>query len=158
MNLSPDLEKLLDRSIYYRGVILHNAIILEKQIESHIMVFFCNDIQRQLDLLKIVISNMSLDAKISCFQEILKSKNPDVDFDKTFGKLLFEIRFVKDVRNRFAHHAVNLAYTKSDKIPKEFSLVNHQKSFDPKPFTKGDFEQFDKRVKRCVEELNKLPY
>jgi len=158
MNLSHDLQNLIDRSIYYRGMILHDSIIIEKGIENYIMVFFCNDIERQLDLLHLVISNMSLDAKIKCFQEILKKKNPNVDFDKTFGKLLIEIRYVKDVRNRFAHHPIDLCYTENDKIPKEFSLINHQKSFDPHIFSKGDFELFQKRVKRCIEELEKLPY
>jgi hypothetical protein len=72
-----------------------------------------------------------------------------------YGKLFSELRYLKDIRNKFAHYLV-VVYPNANKPPKEFHLLNYRNGVEVKIFSKGDFDLFNKRLEKCIEEIGKL--
>lgn len=105
--------------------------------------------------LSVILDRLTFDAKIAAVQDILKIKAGG-KFEKTYGKLIKELRSVKEDRNRFAHHIVDVYYNRDEPIPKEFSLINFRTKVDSKVFSKGEYELLLKRIYRCREEINKV--
>ena len=151
-----ELQKLTDRCILYRGTILHRCTYLEKEIELYMLHHFSSPKNVISDIGEVIMPKISFDGKISCFQEILKRNVGDDVFSKKYEKLFSELRYVKDVRNKMAHWPMYTNYGETEKIPKEFSLINFYNSIDIKPFTKGDFDQFTKRLHKCREIIYEL--
>lgn len=151
------LNDLVERSMHYRGVILHKCIILEQEIEDIIIKYFVSDFGKHIDMHEIIIDRMTFDGKIAAFEELLKRNiSPEDQFDKVYGKLFSELRYLKDIRNKFAHYNIDMSFSRKQKMPKEFSLISYRNGAKAKVFSKGDFDQFNTRIAKCIEELIKL--
>jgi K+ transporter len=149
-----DIQKLIDLSIHYRGSILDRCITLENEIDGFIAFYFAENVEKYNALLEIVIDRMTFDAKIATLEEILKRES-GANYDKKYGKLISELRYIKMVRNNFAHLRVHTGYQMDDKIPKEFSLVNSRNGVEIKTFSKGEYSLFIERTDRCIDEVAK---
>ncbi len=151
-----ELQTLIDRCIHYRGYILNRCTILESDIELYVLYHFSSTKNVLIDLHQTVLQKLTFDAKISTFQEILNRNVGDEIFEKKYSKLFIELRYIKDVRNKMAHWPMFVGYKSNEKIPKEFSLISYYNSMENKPYTKGDFELFNKRMDKCIEVIEEV--
>ncbi|WP_410219929.1 hypothetical protein [Pedobacter sp.] len=146
------LRDLAERSIYYRGHILHRTAILEKEMEVLIVMYFRIHQDNQLAFMELILDRMSFSDKISVMEQILKKVFTDL-FEKECSKTMILVRYIKDVRNSFAHYNVFLSYKEDEKIPKEFSLTNYRNEVKHTPFTKGDFSLFNDRFEKTKKNI-----
>ncbi|WP_199120533.1 hypothetical protein [Pedobacter sp. ASV28] len=149
------LENLINRSIEYRGHIIHTSTIIEKDIDIIIVMYFKMRVDRQVEFIELILDRTSYDSKIAILEQILK-KHYYKTYDQECSKTIASLREIKDIRNKFAHDTVYTSYNKNEKIPKEFSLVNFRNSMSVKDFTKGEFKVFNEKSERCRKSLNKL--
>ncbi|MCO5945343.1 hypothetical protein [Mucilaginibacter flavidus] len=144
------LEALIQLSIKYRGEILHDSIQIEKEVDTFLANYFINDVEKQIELLELILDRLTFDAKLAIFDTMLKKLHPGI-YEKKFSKLISELRILKDQRNMFAHYMTYSFYDELDEIPKEFQLINFRNSTDFKKFSKGDYLLFKQRVVKCRE-------
>ncbi len=62
--MKPELLDLFNRSVLYRGEILTQCIILEKDIEMYIVEHFVTDPKKIFDLMELVLDRTTFDNKI----------------------------------------------------------------------------------------------
>ncbi|WP_374949454.1 hypothetical protein [Mucilaginibacter sp.] len=151
--MTEELAKLINRSILYRGEILHECIILEKDIDLSVVMHFTQSPSHFNDMHELIMDRMTFDQKIGIIQELLNRRSLDSLMVKRKEKLIKELRYVKEVRNKFAHRPMFVGYQEDEKIPKEFKMITYRDGINHIPFTKNDFELCIKRIKKCVEVL-----
>ena len=61
--MSDDLNRLVELSIYYRGSIISDCIILEQEIENYIISYFVSDFNKYFDMHEVILNKMTFDAK-----------------------------------------------------------------------------------------------
>jgi|GEM_PF-2326734 hypothetical protein len=155
--MDEEIKRLVDLSIHYRGVILHDCIALENKICINMAYYFVNSPALYKDIREVLIDRLTFDAKIAILKEIMQRQFPD-EFGKKYDKLFSELRVIKEIRNRFAHYPVYTYFKEDAKIPKEFSLINFRDGDGKKVFSKGDFELTRKRIIKCIEILSAVKF
>ena len=151
------LDALIELSIKYRGEILHHSIQIEKDVDTYLANYFIHDVEKQIELLELILDRLTFDAKLAILDVMLRKRHPGI-YDKKFSKLISELRILKDQRNMFAHYMMFSFYNEGDEIPKEFQLVNFRNSTDFKKFSKGDYILFKQRVLKCQEAIREALY
>lgn len=149
-----EIEDLIKRSTDTRGIVLHKAIALEKLIDRFLLSYFAVDNhKRQWQFVELILDRLNFDGKIAIVEQILKWRFDKLEYKKAPSKLISALREIKDTRNNFAHYMVFTAYTKTEDIPKDFSLVEFRNAVKEKPFTKNDMQVFETRINLCIPKL-----
>lgn len=147
---------IIDKSVLYRGEILHSCTILEKDIEEVIGKYFTINEDRAIDFLLMVLDRLTFDSKISILDLILK-KTFSETYNKKYEKLFTELRIVKENRNIMAHNIVLVSDDYIKPIKQGIGFVNYRNSVNVEWYDKGVFELLMKRINKCVEVIRDIP-
>lgn len=157
--MAPNKIQLIQlKSIEYRGLILHEASILEKMIDGFICrYFFDTKTSAQLNnaFIVTILDRTSFDSKISIFEALLKIKYGKDDFKKKHYKLFSEIRKAKDHRNIFAHYIIDI-YSPDEvaKYPNSITLVGFRNAVTQEVYTDSIIDQILSSMRKCVNEIH----
>jgi hypothetical protein len=135
-------RELQELGYTYRGKLLALCINLERCVEFYLAYYFTSDGVLAMEMVELIISRLTFDAKIGCLETMLKKKDAE-NYKKKFSKLLSELRIIKDERNKFAHQTHNI-------LVGDFIVLEAWKKEPFTEYSKNDFEVLFKRIEKCV--------
>lgn len=154
--------ELVQRSIYYRGQILHLMTVLEAMINTYIVNHFCpsdESLRKDMQLLFLGDERITLNNKAQIFLFLVNSYNKSwgdsfisnrmPEKGKKSYKLSSDLMYLIEQRNIFAHrildHSDNLNYIQ-DKRDNSIRLVALKNEIKPLDYTEDDFLTLSKMI------------
>lgn len=144
---------ITQRSIEYRGTILHKCISLEKLLDYCITHHFSDEVNKRQELTELLLDRTYFDSKIGIWETIMKKLYSKEVFKKRFSKLFSEMRYCKDQRNIFAHYMVYSYDNAIEDYPKKISFINFRNSMTLEHYPINEYEQLLERIDKCNEVL-----
>src|ERR1700761_4707132 len=119
-----DWTMVVERSMKYRGEIIHAVSRLDRVLDIYIATYFCSNKEKRADFANIILggNRISLDGKRKLFDILIKKQTPDFfirhpDFNKNMNTVMYE-------RNSFAH---NILCSNEEAIDKMETHIGLQK-------------------------------
>ncbi|MBD1364462.1 hypothetical protein IDJ77_11640 [Mucilaginibacter sp. ZT4R22] len=157
--MSEDIIKQInDRAIGFRGTILNQTVILEKAIDQYISKYLTPDVNKQNEIISLLLDRMNFEGKRTTLRAILEKKDLENNIVKTKNKpsknkpLLESIRQINDLRNYMAHYLVLTIGEALTKFPEEIGFIEFRDSVKVHWITN---EVFIDNV-REIQEISKL--
>lgn len=149
-------EKILARSMDYRGRIINATANFERWIDIYLATYFCSDWRKRNQMVEMVFANnrMSFDSKRKLFENILRKQN--IKMSDLSPELNKDLNTMFTERNTFAHNSVFLQDEAKLRCDTEVGFVKYGVN------TRIDWYD-DKRIadilsviERCISAIEKL--
>jgi len=130
-------QDLTHRAYTLRGMIINEAIFLERMIDGYLADYFCKDdtTNKELKLLLLSTDRIVFESKRAIFQQLINTHNKE--FAKKHPTIFSDIQYIIEQRNFVAHHILDTSTEGIELIDKNsFRLLKYKNSvenilFDP---------------------------
>ena len=161
------VDLLIEKSMRYRGRILHELSLLELLINEYIAVYFCKedrDIIREMHLLVLGDERINLNSKIGIFSSI--AKNHDTNWYNSYVSLRptekkrppktmsNDLIYVIEERNIYAHRAIDMFYTFGDDSSNDLVLLRFKNNIEFITIKEEDFEILSNTIRNLGSYLS----
>lgn len=156
MELTPETTDLVQKSIYWRGEIMNDTVVLERTMEACIAVYITADLDIRSELFELVLDRMTFESTRTSFANVLIKMFGEEMYKTKYKSLIEDVRKVIIQRNYFAHYMINTTPEAIEKFPKEIGFIEFRDSTKTHWYSEQKYKDYVLKITLCVNQVETI--
>jgi len=154
--MHPNLQSMTDKQFLMRGKLISHIIFLERCIDEYIVKYFCNEEEKRLELMRVIISTkkITLDSKKEVLLYLIKNYAPELK--KEYPTLNADLTDIIEERNRLAHYVLSATKEEIENYDGVVRLANFKNDIEIVLYDDDRINKLDDKVQKYIAVIHKL--